>query len=213
MKNEIQIIDIKSNPNSFESNTVRSYLRNAKPPHRLNVNYQKFDPWIDSTIEVCNLLMIDGAPVSIGCIQKKDHFPEGFCRINTRHFIFPEFRSQSLNIETIGRTSDGVLFGGAIIRHQIELCKDLGYKGVFVSRDRGLRSFRYFMESKVNALLSRDLPRLKIIESAMFNVCNNTKLEICWHWIAATSYDQSFTDSMLAPLPRRGIEQSHSTHL
>jgi hypothetical protein len=198
-----QIVDIKDQPDSRHSELVRGYLRGYQDPHRLYKNYLAFDPWNDSTILVANLLLINDLPVSFGAIQSKSVFPKGFCRINTRHFVFPEFRSRQLNIRSVGRTKDGVLFGGAIIRHQIGICRQLGLEGAFVSRDKGLRSFQYFMEKTVNELLDSTLPKLEVITDFQFNVCGDPKNEVCWHWIAATSFQEKFSANMLSKMPTR----------
>jgi hypothetical protein len=197
------ILDLKGMEGSRESILVREYLTGTKEKHRLNENYFSFNPWNDPTILVCNLLLLGSTPISFGCIQRKDFFPESFCRINTRHFLFPEFRAKKFNIENIGKTKDGVLFGGAIIRHQIGLAKKLGYSGVFVSRDRGLRSFQHFMKKTVNDFLQPSLPKLTVISNQKFNVCNAPQVESCWQWIAAASFSEPFEPKMLSTFPTR----------
>ena len=202
---ELVVLDLKNCGDNHASLLVKSYLSEIKVPHRLNANYEHFDPWSDPSILVCNLLMMGDEPVSFGCVQRRPYFPPGFCRINTRHFLFPKFRNKNLNIHAIGRTDGGVFFGGAIIRHQIALCKEMGFAGVFVSRDRGLKSFQFFMETTVNEHLIDGLPRLKIHTENQFNVCNSPKNESCWHWLGVATFDKSFELEMLLPLPSRKV--------
>lgn len=197
------IIDLKKNPNDKYSNYVRDQLHSIKSNHRLNKNYIDFDPWSDCNFLTYNALIYNEEIVSVGGLQKKDFFPEKTCRANARHFVFSKFRSKQISKTSISKLDDGFIFGGALIRHHMLLARDLNLGAVFVSRDRGLRSFSYLMEETVNKYLPTDFPKINVINNLKFNVCNNIELNECWQYLAVCQLKNSFDMDTFNQLPVR----------
>jgi hypothetical protein len=208
----MMIFPLKDKPDHEFSRLVRRHIEDsiATSDHRLKRNYVDFDPWSDPSIISFDLLVSGNEPVSFGALQQRSCFPDSTLRANTRHYLFPDFRTKQFARSSIGFSAAGEPFGGAIIRHQIRLSKNLGARGCFVSRDRGFRSFKFFMMNRVNALLTDASLHLEVISDKIFNTCGNPQAKSCWQYVAATSFSTRTVDELMCEMNFRRIQESEN---
>lgn len=213
----MRILALKQNPDHPVSVLIRAMIKSGAMANgdRLAKNYAGFNPWDDPQYISFDALVQNNNPVSFGALQSRACFPERAFRANTRHYLFPRFRTKAFSRKKIGFDEGGHLFGGALIRHHIQLAKDLNARCVFVSRDRGRRSFNFFMQNRVNAQLDDKSLHLTQLQGYKFNTCGLTNVESCWQYIAAASFTDEPPLQIMQEMPFRiepkSFPQDHKT--
>lgn len=154
---EFTVLDLK-NKNCFDLlDPALEEIKNSNDRLKDNYAFINTDQYISFTA-----VMLDNRIVSFSGLQIKDFWGKKNARALSRYYISQEYR-HGLNLLTNN------LFAELMLPIQIEVSKKFNFENIFISREKGFRSFSRYISYMNSKILESNFS--STIEK--YNVCGN----------------------------------------